>query len=63
LEVEGAGSIGEGAGILEEGKALEVVIGVFKLFSSSLPTLSMRMFKGSARKTPGGTFGPAMLME
>lgn len=63
LVVEGAGSLGGGAGLLEEGRATEIIVGVSKPSSSVLPTLAMRTFKGSARKRPGETFGACELAE
>lgn len=57
LELEGAGSLGDGAGVLEEERATEIIVGVSAPSSSALPTLAMRTFKGSARKTPGEIFG------
>lgn len=57
LWVEGAGSLGEGAGVLEEGSATDIIVGVSEPSSSALPTLAMRTFKGSARNMPGEIFG------
>lgn len=61
LVVKGAGSLGGGAGGLEEGRATEIIVGVSEPSSSALPTLAMRTFKGSARKRPGETFGACEL--
>lgn len=61
LEVEGAGSLGGGAGVLEEGRATEIIVGVSEPSSSALPTLAMRMFKGSARNKTGEAFGACAL--
>lgn len=56
LDLEGAGSLGDGAGVLEEERATKIIVGVSAPSSSALPTLAMRTFKGSARKTPGEIF-------
>lgn len=61
LEVEGAGSLGGGAGVLEEGRATEIIVGVSEPSSSALPTLAMRIFKGSARNMTGEAFGACAL--